>query len=188
MSKLVKMPMIQSMIIELRGKRVMLDSDLAMLYQVPTKRLIEQVKRNIKRFPSDFMFRLTKEEWQFLRSQIATFGREAPAKKYLPYVFTRNGANMVSTVLRSQVAIHRSIQIMRAFTTLEEALSRRRKKAIESPDVLQKLSTHSRAIMRLFQESKLHGRGVRKVKRIQKEMINLLQRMVIASLKEENDR
>jgi hypothetical protein len=186
MSKLIKTPIIQSMIIELRGERVILDSDLAMLYQVPTKRLIEQIKRNIKRFPQDFMFKLTREEWQFLRSQIATFGRKPPAKKYLPYVFTRNGANMVCTVLRSQIAIHRSIQIMRAFSTLEEVISRKRKQAIQSPDMLKKLSTHSRAIMRLFQETKLNTKEVAKVKEIQKEMINLLQKMVFASLGKEN--
>ena len=65
---------IQAMIIELRGQRVVLDSDLARLYQIPTKRLIEQVKRNIKRFPADFMFQLSKDEWNFLKSQFATSG------------------------------------------------------------------------------------------------------------------
>ena len=85
MNKLIRLSEIQGMIVELRGQRVILDSDLAMLYQVPAKRLMEQVRRNIKRFPQDFMFRLTKDEWHFLRSQIATFGGKALAKKYLPY-------------------------------------------------------------------------------------------------------
>lgn len=173
---------IQGMIIELRGQRVILDTDLAMLYQVPTKRLIEQVKRNIKRFPSDFMFRLTKEEWQFLRSQIATFGKRPPSKKYLPYVFTRNGANMVSAILKSPIAIQRSIQIMRAFTALEEVLGKNKRLPTRSPDIIGKLSTHSKAIMRLFQETKSNRKGFKKIKKIQKEMINLLQQMVAVSM------
>lgn len=182
MSKPIKVPMIQSIIIELRGKRVILDSDLAMLYQVPTKVLNQAVKRNKGRFPLDFMFKLTREEWEFLRSQIVTFGRKPPPKKYLPYVFTRNGANMVSTILKSPVAVQRSIQIMRAFSTLEEAVSRNRKKLTQSPDVIKKLSTHSKAIMCLFQESKMNRKGIAKVKKIQGEMINLLQQMVAASM------
>jgi hypothetical protein len=185
MSKLIKVPMIQSMIIELRGKRVILDSDLAMLYQVSTRRLMEQVKRNLERFPSDFMFQLTKDEWSFLKSQIATSERIPEKKRKIPYVFTRNGANMVSTVLRSPVAVQRSIQIMRAFSALEVAISRKRKTLTQSPDVLNKLSTHSRAIMRLFQESKLNSKQIAKVRKIQKEMISLMQRMVIASLGKE---
>ena len=75
MAKMIKIPMVQSMIIELREERVILDSDLAMLYQVTTRRLMEQVKRNLKRFPPDFMFQLSREEWSFLKSQIATSGR-----------------------------------------------------------------------------------------------------------------
>ncbi|MBU0672032.1 MAG: hypothetical protein KJ732_03275, partial [Candidatus Margulisbacteria bacterium] len=91
-------------------------------------------------------------------------------------------ANMVCTVLNSTIAVRRSIQIMRAFSVLEEAISKKGKKLTKSPDVLKKLSTHSRAIMRLFQESKLNNKEVKKVKKIQKEMIDLLQRMVMASL------
>jgi hypothetical protein len=92
---------------------------------------------------------------------------------------------MVSTVLRSPIAIQRSIQIMRAFTALEEVLSLKRKTAIQSPDVIDKLSVHSRAIMRLFQESKLNAKEVGQVKKIQKEMIELLKKLVFASLKAE---
>lgn len=182
MSRLIKVPMIQSMIIKLRGKRVILDSDLAMLYGVPTKVLNQAVRRNRKRFPPDFMFQLSREEYDFLKSQIVTSERIPEKKRKIPYVFTRNGANMVSTVLRSPVAVQRSIQIMRAFSTLEEAIFRKRGKMAQSPDVLREISTHSRAIMRLFQETKLNTKEVGKVKRIQKEMINLLQQMVCASL------
>ena len=184
---LVGVSEIRALIIEFRGHKVILDSDLAMLYQVSTKRLVEQVKRNIQRFPSDFMFRLTKDEWRFLRSQFATFGKKPPSKKYPPYVFSRNGANVVCTVLKSPVAVQRSIQIMRAFSTLEEAISRKGRKLTQSPDVLKKLSTHSKAIMRLFQESKMNNKEVKRVKKIQKEMISLLQKMVIASLEKDKN-
>lgn len=182
MKKLIKVPMIQSMIIELRGRRVILDSDLAMLYHVPTKALNQAVRRNKGRFPSDFMFKLTKEEYDFLKSQIVTSGRIPVQKKKIPYVFTRNGANMICAVLKSPVAVQRSIQIMRAFSALEEALGKRKRLPTKSPDVISKLSTHSKAIMRLFQESKLNRKGIKKVKKIQREMINLLQRMVAVSM------
>jgi hypothetical protein len=184
MSKLslVGVSEIRSLIIELRGQKVILDSDLAMLYQVSTRRLMEQVKRNIKRFPSDFMFQLTKDEWAFLKSQIATSGRISEQKKKLPYVFSRNGANMVCTVLKSTIAVQRSIQIMRAFSALEEVMSKRKKVLTKSPDVLSKLSTHSRAIMHLFQKDKIKTKEIRKIKKIINEMIKLLQKMVFQSL------
>ena len=98
----------------IRGQQVMLDRDLATLYGVETKRLNEQVKRNIKRFPEDFMFQLTKDEC--LRSQIATLNEgRGQHLKYMPYVFTENGVAMLSSVLRSDTAIEVNIRIMRAF-------------------------------------------------------------------------
>lgn len=178
---LVGVSEIQSMIIELRGQKVIIDSDLAMLYQVPTKRLIEQVKRNINRFPSDFMFKLTREEWQFLRSQIATFGRKPHLKRYLPYVFTRNGANMVSAVLKSPIAIQRSIQIMRAFSVLEEVIGKS-KELTKSPDVLNKLSVHSRAIMQLFRKDKMKNKEIKKVRKVLNEMVDMLKKRVCEEL------
>ena len=110
---------IQSKIYEIRGCRVMLDSDLAALYQVETKALKQAVKRNIERFPSDFMFELTKEEVECLRSQIVTLN-EGRGKhlKYMPHVFTENGVAMLSSVLRSEKAIEVNINIMRAFTAM----------------------------------------------------------------------
>ena len=127
---------IQSKIYEIRGQRVMLDFDLASLYGVETRRLNEQVKRNIERFPEDFMFQLTKGELEILRSQIATskninnqrddvlmsqFATSKPVEKRggtqkLPYAFTENGVAMLSSVLRSPLAIQVNIGIMRAFT------------------------------------------------------------------------
>lgn len=108
----------------IRGQKVMLDADLAELYDVPTKRLNEQVKRNLERFPGDFMFALTQEEWETLRSQIATLktGR-GQHRKYLPYVFTEHGAIMAATVLNSPRAVEVSIYVVRAFIRLREALA-----------------------------------------------------------------
>jgi len=108
---------IQARIQCVRNVQVMLDRDLAELYGVPVKRLNEQVKRNIGRFPADFMFQLTKDDC--LRSQIATLnGKRGTHLKYLPYAFTENGIAMLSSVLRSETAIDVNIRIMRAFTAM----------------------------------------------------------------------
>jgi len=146
------------------------------LYGVSTKRLLEQVKRNKERFPDDFMFQLTENEFAFLRSQIATSKRGG--RRYLPYAFTRNGANMLSAILNSSIAVARSIQIMRAFSILEEIMSKKKIKVGKSPDVLARLSTHSRAIMHLFQKDNIKTKEITKVKGVVKEMIILLQKMV----------
>ena len=113
---------IQARILTVRGVQVMLDRDLAELYGVDVKRLNEQVKRNAERFPSDFMFQLSKEEC--LRSQIATLN-EARGKhlKYMPYAFTESGVAMLSGVLRSLTAVEVNIRIMRAFVTMRHALA-----------------------------------------------------------------
>ncbi|HHT9105306.1 MAG TPA: ORF6N domain-containing protein [Candidatus Wujingus californicus] len=100
----------------------MLDTDLALLYGVKTKMLNQAVKRNIQRFPDDFMFQLTREEFNSLRSQIVTLKR-GQHRKYLPYVFTEQGVAMLSSVLNSERAIQVNIQIMRAFIKLKEMLS-----------------------------------------------------------------
>ena len=114
---------IEAMIYKVRGVRVMLDSDLALLYGVETKRLNEQVRRNIERFPIDFMFQITAEEFEFLKSQIATSKRGSGGKQKLPLVFTENGVAMLSSVLRSQQAINVNIAIMRTFTRLRSFLA-----------------------------------------------------------------
>ena len=99
----------------------MLDRDLAELYGVETKRLKEQVRRNIERFPEDFMFELTKDEYQALRSQFATLKR-GQHLKYAPFAFTEHGVLMLSSVLNSERAIQVNIQIVRTFTKLRQAL------------------------------------------------------------------
>ena len=138
---------IEPLIRTIRGQQVLLDSDLAILYGVETKRLNQQVKRNIERFPEDFMFQLTHEEvicsrsqiatlneGTNLRSQIATSSQEVSLKsqivtsshggvRYLPYAFTENGIAMLSSVLRSPIAIQVNIRIMRAFTTMRQFIA-----------------------------------------------------------------
>ena len=109
---------IQNLIYEIREQKVMLDSDLARLYGVEVKRLNEAVKRNIRRFPIDFMFQLTKDEWQTLRSQFATLSKDK--RKYTPYVFTEQGVSMLSSVLNSEQAIAINIQIMRVFVQIKQ--------------------------------------------------------------------
>ena len=108
---------IQSLIYEIRGYKVMVDRDLAKLYGVETKVLNQAVKRNIKRFPEDFMFQLTHEEC--LRSQFVTLNtKQGHHLKYLPYAFTEQGVAMLSSVLRSDTAIEVNIRIMRAFVSI----------------------------------------------------------------------
>ncbi len=109
---------IKNLIYVIRGQKVMLDSDLAMLYGVQTKRLNEAVKRNIQRFPQHFMFVLTKDEWQNLRSQFATFKKDI--RKYMPFVFTEQGVAMLSSVLNSEKAIQINIQIMDTFVKMRQ--------------------------------------------------------------------
>ena len=130
---------IESLIRIIRGQKVMVDFDLAMLYGVQNKRLNEQVKRNIKRFPDDFMFQLTKEEWNILRSQIVTAktpedkaiallrpqfatAKDLSKIRTLPYAFTRNGIGMLSSVLGSDTAVAMNIRIMRAFTASQQIM------------------------------------------------------------------
>jgi len=104
----------------IRGKKDMLDRDLANLYGVETKRLKEQVKRNIERFPEDFMFELSKSELLNWRSQFATSNRDKMGLRYRPMAFTEQGVAMLSSVLRSKTAIQVNIQIMRAFTKIRQ--------------------------------------------------------------------
>ena len=120
----VEVAQVQQLIHIIRGERVILDSDLAMLYGVETKNLKRQVKRNISRFPSDFMVELTREEYNSLRCQNGTIERgRGEHSKYLPYAFTENGVAMLSSVLTSEIAVQVNIQIMRAFTMMRKTLS-----------------------------------------------------------------
>jgi hypothetical protein len=139
-----------------RGKRVIIDTDLAELYGVPAKRLNEQVRRNPERFPPDFAFLLTSEEWEALRSQIATLkagrGRH---RKYLPYAFTEHGALMAAGVLNSPRAIEVSIFVVRTFVAMREAAVSARSEVAARLDELERslerrLAKHDQATADIF--------------------------------------
>jgi hypothetical protein len=118
-TKMLSVEQIKDKIYQFRGKNVMMDKDLANLYGVPTKVLLQAVKRNEKRFPSDFMYHITRKELMCLRSQFVTSKKEGRGgRRYLPYVFTEQGVAMLSSVLNSDRAIDVNIQIMRAFVDL----------------------------------------------------------------------
>ena len=124
---------IKNLIYEIRGHKVMLDSDLADLYEVPTFRLNEAVKRKIARFPSNFMFQLTKDEYEFLTSQFAISKSGRGGRRTLPYVFTEQGVAMLSSVLNSERAIQINIQIMNTFVQM-------RQWAVENKDLARRVS------------------------------------------------
>lgn len=114
---------IQRKIYEVRGQKVILDRDLAALYQVETRVLNQAVKRNMERFPEGFMFQLTKDEWKMISSQIVTTSPDKRPLSALPYVFTEHGVVMLASLLRSQIAITMSVQITRAFVAMRQAIS-----------------------------------------------------------------
>ena len=124
---------IKNLIYEIRGHKVMLDSDLADLYEVPTKRLNEAVKRHASRFPKNFMFQLTDDEAEHLRSQFATSKTGRGGRRTLPYVFTEQGVAMLSSVLNSERAIQINIQIMNTFVQM-------RQWAVENKDLARRVS------------------------------------------------
>ena len=123
----ISIPEIEDKIFLIRKGKVMLDSDLAELYGVTTKRLNEQVRRNLDRFPKDFMFQLTKAEDQNLKSQIATSKKGHGGRRKLPYAFTEHGAIMLASVLNSERAVETSILVVRAFVRLRKMLSTQKK-------------------------------------------------------------
>lgn len=113
---------IENKIFTIRDEQVMLDKDLAEMYQVEVRRLNEQVKRNKERFPINYMFQLTKNEWDILKSQIAISSSTHGGRRSLPYAFTEQGVAMLSAVLRSDVAVNVSIQIMNAFVQMRRLI------------------------------------------------------------------
>ncbi|MBI5192600.1 MAG: ORF6N domain-containing protein [Nitrospirae bacterium] len=123
MDSIVTIEMIEKKIFLVRSKKVMLDSDLAELYEVETRTLVQAVKRNIGRFPPDFMFQLNNQEDTSLRSQFVISKYGKGGRRYTPYVFTEQGVAMLSSVLNSERAVHVNIAIMRAFVKLLEMIS-----------------------------------------------------------------
>jgi ORF6N domain. len=153
--ELVAAPAIEKRILVVRERQVMLDEDLADLYGVETRRLVEQVKRNIERFPADFMFQLTKDEAAALRSQTATSDAGRGGRRYAPYVFTEQGVAMLSGVLRSKRAVAVNIEIMRAFIELRRAATssaaiQKRLEELER-ETSAKLGQHDQQLAQIFQ-------------------------------------
>jgi hypothetical protein len=133
-------------ILALRGHKVLLDETLATLYGVPTKVLLQAVKRNAERFPEDFLFQLKAEEWGVLRSQIVTSKTSRGGRRYAPYAFTEQGVAMLSSVLRSKQAVRVNIEIMRAFVRLRGLLAANRELAKKLDELERKVSSHDQAI------------------------------------------
>ena len=140
---------IQTLILTLRGQRVMLDSDLARIYGVELKRLNEQVKRNEARFPCDFAFQLDRQEFAILKSQNATSSFHG-GKRKLPWAFTEHGAIMLASVLNSPVAVDASVRVVRAFVFLREQLLVNRELARKFADLEKHLKGHDESITTLF--------------------------------------
>jgi len=151
MDEVIPVERIEKSILMLRGRKVLLDADLAALYGVPTKVFNQAVKRNIARFPDDFMFQLTAEEFALLRSQIVTSnpGR-GKHTKYLPYAFAEHGVAMLASVLNSSRAIDVSVLIVRAFVRMREALTANRELAHKLAELERRLDTHDEAIQSLM--------------------------------------
>jgi len=161
MADVIPEEVIESKIFLIRGHKVMLDKDLALMYGVPTKRLNEQVSRNIKRFPEDFMFQLSLKELQSLRSQFATLNEPVDKQrviasnrgkhaKYMPCVFTEQGVAMLSSVLNSERAVQVNIIIMRAFVKLREFLSTHKELAHKLRELEGKFEKHDTEILMIF--------------------------------------
>jgi hypothetical protein len=148
---------VESAIYLIRGQRVMLDSDLATIYQVTTKRLNEQLRRNKARFPKDFAFQLVAEEFTNLRSQIATSSLRSQittskrgGRRHLPWAFTEHGAIMLASVLSSDVAVQASVRVVRAFVRLREMVAANVQLAAKLADLEHRLDSHDEAIVDLF--------------------------------------
>ena len=144
-----KIAQLESAIYLIRGQRVMFDSDLAAIYGVTTKRLNEQVRRNISRFPEDFAFQLTAEELTNLRSQIATSSFHG-GRRYRPWVFTEHGAIMLASVLNSDIAAQASVRVVRAFVRLREMVAANAQLASKLEELERRLDSHDEAIVDLF--------------------------------------
>jgi phage regulator Rha-like protein len=140
---------VESAIHLIRGHRVMLDSDLAQIYEVSTKQLNQQLKRNRERFPKDFAFQLTAQEFTSLRSQIVT-SKQRGGRRYLPWVFTEHGSLMLASVLNSEVAIQASVRVVRAFVRLREMVAANAQLASKLQDLERRLDSHDETIVDLF--------------------------------------
>src|SRR5438034_2041462 len=142
---------IERAILLVRGQKVMLDADLAELYRVPTRVLIQAVKRNSARFPDDFMFRLTAEEAARLRSQLVISNVGRGGRRYLPYAFTEHGVAMLSSVLSSDRAVQMNIAIIRAFIKLRDILATHKELAQRLENLELKYQEHDHELQAVFE-------------------------------------
>ena len=142
---------VEGMIHVLRGQRVMLSTDLAGLYGVQPKVLIQAVKRNIERFPDDFMFPVEAQEVAILRSQVVTLRLHGKHAKYPPYAFTEQGVAMLSSVLRSERAVQVNIAIMRAFVKMRETVAAHHELAAKFAELEKRVAKHDEGIGTLFE-------------------------------------
>lgn len=152
MKALIPIEMIERKILFFRGHKVMLDSDLAELYGVATKVLVQAVKRNLNRFPDDFMFQLNNQEVAVLRSQTVTSKTGRGGRRYPPYAFTEQGVAMLSSVLNSERAIEVNILIMRAFVKLREMLATHKDLAKKLEEMEKKYDTQFKAVFEAIYE------------------------------------
>lgn len=143
---LVSVQRITHSILIVRGQNVLLDADLATLYGVETKTLLQAVKRNLERFPEDFMLQLSAEEWSNLRSQNVTSSAQHGGRRYAPYAFTEQGVAMLSSVLKSSGAIAVNIEIMRTFVRMRALLASNRQLAEKLAELERRISTQDQAI------------------------------------------
>jgi len=176
---IVVVDVIAAKIVEIRGKRVMLDRDLAKLYGVEVKVLNQAVKRNLERFPGDFMYQLTWEEARILKSQFVTSSsrsqivtlKKGQNIKYLPYVFTQEGVAMLSSVLNSDRAVQVNIQIMRAFVKLRYILSVNKQFEMKLKELEDRFNMHDKDILHIF-EAIRQLMGIPEAKKIIKGFLN----------------
>jgi hypothetical protein len=142
---------IESLILAVRGLRVMLDSDLAKIYGVTTKALNQAFKRNLSRFPKDFAFQVSEEELKCLRSQFVTSKTGRGGSRYLPWVFTEHGAIMLASVLNSARAVEMSVSVVRAFVLMREQLAAHKELSRKLDELETRVSGHDEAIQNLFE-------------------------------------
>jgi hypothetical protein len=145
---------IESRIVFLRERRVILDADLAELYGVPVRQLNQQIKRNRERFPQDFILQVTAKEYKILRSQFVISSLTHGGRRYLPQAFTEHGAIMAATVLNSERAVQMSVFVVRAFVHLREMLAANWKLAQKINELEERLDTHDEALQEILQAIK----------------------------------
>ena len=150
----VSVSIIENKIYMIRGRKVMIDFDLALLYGAETRTMIQAVKRNLRRFPSDFMFQLSLEEYESLTSQIVMSNKGRGGRRHLSFVFTEQGVAMLSSVLNSNRAIDVNIQIMRVFTKLREMMLSHKDLTRKIEDLERNVGDHDKKIVLIFEAIK----------------------------------